>query len=121
MILDVLIWIVAVGAFVVGVLGAIAPVPLSRLFGAPVAPGNAALFVRALGLRDVVLAIVLAFAILRGFTAGVSIALAVGALYAIGDFSLVISASDRRFKVEYLCHVAGFVVCAVLAYLSLRR
>jgi len=121
MILDVLIWIVTVGAFVVGTLGAIAPVPLSRLFGAPVGPGNASLFVRALGLRDVVLAIVLAFAILRGFAAGVSIALAVGALYAIGDFGLVISASDRRFKVEYLCHVAGFVVCAILAYLSLRR
>ncbi|HEY8322728.1 MAG TPA: DUF4267 domain-containing protein [Candidatus Baltobacteraceae bacterium] len=121
MILDGLIWLAAAGALAVGTLGLIAPVPLSRLFGAPVGPGNATVYVRALGVRDIVLAIALAAGMLRGFPAGVSMALAAGALISAGDLVLVLLGPDRRFRVEYLCHALGFIACVVLAYLSLRR
>jgi len=119
-ILGALIWLAVAGLVAIGAGAILAPVALSRLYGAPVTAPSAIVYVRAAGVRDVLIAIVLAVAQMHGSAPVVTAALAAGALLALADFVLTLGAAGRRFRPEHLSHLAGFAGFAVLVYLSTR-
>lgn len=121
MIVDALIWLAVAGLTGIGVGAVLAPVMLSRLYGAAVDDPNAIVFVRAAGIRDVLLAGVLAFAQARAFAPVVHVALAAGGLLALGDFGLTLQAAGWHVRREHLTHLGGFVGFAIIAFLAMRQ
>lgn len=120
MILAALIWLAVAGLTGIGAGAIFAPVALSRLYGAPVTEPRAIVYVRAAGVRDVLIAVVLAAAQTYGSAPVVTTVLAAGAVLALADLVLTLGVDGRRFRAEHLSHLAGFAGFAVLVYLSTR-
>ncbi len=109
MIVGILVWVAVAGLVGIGIAALVAPGTLSRLFGAPVAEANAIAFVRAAGARDILIAVILAYAHTRDITSVVTVTLAAGALLALTDYLLT----------RHPAHIVGVVVFAILTYLSI--
>ena len=121
MIVDALVWLAVAGLTAIGAGAIFAPVALSRLYGAPVVETNAIVYVRAAGVRDVLLAVALAYAEGSGFYAVATVLLALGAVLALADLILTLAAVGWHVRREHLAHVGGFVGFAALVYLSMQR
>jgi hypothetical protein len=121
MIVTALIWLAVAGLAGIGVAALAAPRELSQLYGTPVRETNAIAFVRATGVRDVLLAGILAFAQAGAFAPVATVTCAAGALLAAADFVLTLGAADGRLRREHLSHIGGFVGFALIAFLSMHR
>jgi len=119
--LDALVWLAVAGLTGIGAAAIFAPVALSRLYGAPVSETNAIVYVRAAGVRDVLLALALAYAEGSYFYMVATVVLALGALLALADLGLTLGAAGWHLRRGHLAHVGGFVGFAILVFLSMRR
>jgi hypothetical protein len=119
-IVPILVWLAVAGLAGIGAAAILVPRVLSQLYGAPVSETNAIAFVRAAGVRDVLLAAILAFAKAEGFAQVVTVTCAAGALLAAADFVLTLGAANGRLRREHLSHVGGFAGFALIAVLSMR-
>lgn len=107
-----LAWVLAAFLAGIGIFALVAPKLLADLYGTPTG-AHGFPFVRAAGLRDIVLAFLLAGAAHHRITPSL-IAISIAAIVlALGDATIVWSA-NRRFTQPLLAHLAGALAFAVL-------
>jgi hypothetical protein len=97
----------------------VAPVALGSQFGVGVHGDSAAAFVRATGVRDVALGIVLvAIALLPSSPLLITFA-CVGMAVSLADLTIAARHSGKRMQLAYLVHAGGLLAFAALLGLAL--
>jgi hypothetical protein len=96
-------------------LGAIAaPVPSSKGYGLPQTDPAALTFIRAMGVRDLALGIILGALSKPGSRAGLTVAVAASSLVALGDFTLVAPSATPAARTALKVHGSGIIGLSLL-------
>ncbi|GAC1418790.1 MAG: hypothetical protein NVSMB5_10420 [Candidatus Velthaea sp.] len=107
-------------AFVAVGIGALAaPGPSSKQYGLATADPKALAFVRAVGVRDLVLGIIVLALVIAGDRGALALVLAVSILAAIGDAAAVFSARRDASVRDVPIHIGGALALA-LAWVLVR-
>jgi Domain of unknown function (DUF4267) len=111
--------VLAAALVAVGLAALFAPHPVARLYGLP-ADGDAARgFVRATGIRDVVIGIVLAAAAyVRDVPLVVVVAVA-GVAISVADAFIAYHSGGKRWRPEHGIHAAGAIAFALVLAMAL--
>ncbi len=118
MIATVLAWAAAIALALLGLAAAVYPVPLATLYGASASEANGIVFVRAAGVRDAALAIVLGASVIIRDVPVFVVACCACALVAGADLTIVLRTNRGRLRPQYFAHLfgaIGFIVVAALA------
>ncbi|MDE2483489.1 MAG: DUF4267 domain-containing protein [bacterium] len=113
----------AIGLGAIGVLALLAPERLARSYGVPVTERAALAFVRATGVRDILIGAIVAGATYLHDALTLAALAVIGFVLSVADFTIAFS-FERRFRTEQLAHVGGavgFAVLFALLSLMLRR
>ncbi|GAC1402969.1 MAG: hypothetical protein NVSMB64_03700 [Candidatus Velthaea sp.] len=89
-----------------------APGPSSRQYGLPTADPTALALVRAVGVRDIVLGIIVIELVISGNRGALAIVLAASILAAIGDAATVLSGRRDAKLRDVTIHIGGAVALA---------
>lgn len=109
----------AIGLLSVGVLALLAPERLARSYGVPIKTVNARAFVRATGVRDVILGCLLASSVYVKDTFTLLLLCIAGLVLSLADF-LIAFTTAKRIQSEHGAHIGGAIGFAVLIALLLR-
>ncbi len=108
----------AIALIAIGVLALLAPERLARSYGVEIGDRAGAAFVRATGVRDALLGLILAgAAYLQDAIVLVTLCIA-GFVLSLADFAIAFG-YGRRFRSEHLAHIGGAVGFAVITALLL--
>ena len=103
----------AVGLLAVGVLALLSPTRLSRSYGVEVHDRAALVWVRAAGVRDIILGVMLAISAYLDDTAIVMALCAGGLVLSLADFTLALTFA-RRIRSEHGAHIGGAIAFIVI-------
>ncbi len=109
----------AAGLLTVGVLAIFQPERLSRSYGVPVRSANSIAFVRATGVRDLLLGLILASNVYLKDAIALVLLCTAGLVLALADFSIAYTTA-KRLHSEHGAHIGGALGFAVLIVLLLR-
>ena len=113
-------WAIAIVLIIVGVWALVSPHTLSREYGVQVEGHEAAGFVRATGIRDVAIGIVLAATAYLHLLGLLAIVAAVGIAVSIGDLWVVSQHGGlRRFHRAHAIHASGVVAFILVVAMAL--
>ncbi len=115
-----LAWVIAIVLVAVGIYAMLAPHPLARRYGVTAHTPDAAAFVRATGIRDVALGVVLgATAYVRFLPLLVVLAVA-GIAVSIVDFLIVLHHHEtKRHHAAHAIHASGIVAFVLVLAMAL--
>jgi len=105
-------WVLAACTAAIGLLAMIAPRKLAELYGLPIGARGFP-FVRATGLRDIVVAGILAAAAMRRDRPELIVIAILGVVLALGD-AVIVALEMRRFSQPMLAHLTGALAFVVL-------
>jgi hypothetical protein len=112
----------AVGLISIGLLALVAPRRLSRSYGAEVDDDSAYVFVRATGVRDLIIGAIFAATLTRNDARMLLYLCGAGFALSIADL-LLAAAYARGFRSEHLAHAggaAGFAIIAIALVVGTR-
>jgi len=119
MILLALCALVALALVLFGAAALIDPGRMAHLYGIPVEGDPAHGFVRATGIRDLVIGLVLGATIAYRDWPLIDVMLAGGIVLAAGDFWIVYHAAGRRFHPAHAAHAGGIVAFVLILAMAL--
>ncbi len=111
----------SIGWISVGVLALLSPARLARSYGIPVREASAVAYVRATGVRDLILGLALAANAFSHNMPALIVLCTGGAILAVADFCIAFIASGRRMHSEHGAHIGSAIGFAVLIVLLLHR
>jgi Domain of unknown function (DUF4267) len=109
----------AIGLLVVGVLALLSPRRLARSYGVEVNDRAAFVWVRATGVRDIVLGIILASCAYLDDNPLLLLVCGAGLVLALADFALAVTFS-KRLRSEHGAHIGGAVAFLVIILLFMQ-
>ncbi len=113
----------AIGLVAVGVLALLSPQRLARSYGVEVEESSSYVYVRAAGVRDLILGAILGAASYTGDSIALLFLCALGVILSLADFTLAFTFT-RRMRSELVSHLGGavgFIVIIILLLQTLRR
>jgi hypothetical protein len=111
--------LVALALAAVGAIALLAPRWLAAAYGLPSDADSSHGFVRATGLRDVVIAIVLAATIYYGDRTLLIVVAAAGVALSLADLFNAYHSGGRRWRREHVSHVGGVIAFVLVLAMAL--
>ncbi len=111
--------LVALALAAVGAIALLAPRRLAAAYGLPSDADSSHGFVRATGLRDVVIAIVLAATIYLGDRTLLIVVAAAGVALSLADLFNAYHSGGRRWRREHVSHVGGVIAFVLVLAMAL--
>jgi Domain of unknown function (DUF4267) len=119
-----LAWAIAVVLVLTGAYALVNPHDLARRYGVATQGHDAAAFVRATGIRDVALGVVLAAAAYLHALVLLVVFAAMGVIVSIADFRIVSHHGEHRHHVAHAIHASGvvaFILVIAMALFAIGR
>ncbi|HTX58957.1 MAG TPA: DUF4267 domain-containing protein [Verrucomicrobiae bacterium] len=111
--------VLALALVVAGLVALLFPKPMSHAYGAPVEGEAGYGFVRASGVRDLLIGAVLAFAVATRDVPMIAVFAGAGLALAVADFVIAYHAGGRRLHLAHAVHAAGAVAFVLMLAMAL--
>jgi len=110
----------AIGLLAVGVLALLSPQRLARSYGVPARELSTLAYVRAAGVRDVILGLLFVTNVYLKDAFDLLILCVAGLILSLADFAIAFTAAGRKLHSEHGGHIGGAIGFAILIALLLR-
>jgi uncharacterized protein YjeT (DUF2065 family) len=114
-----LAWAIAVVLVLVGLYALVSPQELARRYGVAAQGHDAAAFVRATGIRDIALGIVLAAVAYLHAVVLLIVFAVMGVIVSIADFRIVSHHAEHRHHAAHAIHASGIVAFVLVLAMAL--
>ena len=115
-----LAWVIAIVLVAVGVYAILAPHPLARRYGVTAHTPDAAAFVRATGIRDIALGVVLGATAYVRFVPLLVVLAVAGIAVSIADFLIVLRHHEtNKHRAAHAIHASGIVAFVLILAMAL--
>ncbi|HEY6449904.1 MAG TPA: DUF4267 domain-containing protein [Candidatus Cybelea sp.] len=115
-----LAWIIAIVLVAVGIHAILAPHPLARRYGVTAHTPDAAAFVRATGIRDIALGVVLGATAYVRFLPLLMVLAVAGIAVSIADFLIVLRHHEtKKHHAAHAIHASGIVAFVLILAMAL--
>ncbi len=109
-----LAYLAGIGLVAVGIGALLRPAGLAHSYGLPVESPNGLSFVRAAGVRDIVLGLILIAAAYLQNVDQIIVVVAAGLVLSLADFTIAFAGNGGRIHRQHVTHAGGAIAFAVI-------